>query len=339
MARKRQVFRLLRAGRRRGEGRISSCLVERVVQQVLEAEMTSFLGLTAMSATGSSRLANGFKPRVLKTRVGSWSFWYPRIARVCSRPSCSIVPAQRKALVLSMLDVHRRGIDAEGERDNGSVVRVGGEPEPGVGIVRGLDGSWRRGVCVVTSVSVPGGGCAMSVYGEPGSGEQEFWCGGYQPGRLPEVLGRGWPIGVGDQLGPGLRELKQRGLRGYGTWSQTIIGAWCEPSSAFSSAVWHAARFTSCACAGPVWGKQNRWCGTAEEHHGGANAERDGSDPQQRRSWTSGAEGAQLLEEHGEEIWGYTLYPSRTASRCARQLWNVRTGTEAAHAGGAGVSQ
>ena len=46
-------------------------LVERVVQQVLEAEMTSFLGAETYQRTGErSGWRNGYKPRTLKTRVG-----------------------------------------------------------------------------------------------------------------------------------------------------------------------------------------------------------------------------------------------------------------------------
>ena len=46
-------------------------LVERVVQQVLEAEMTSFLGAGTYERTGERRgWRNGYKPRTLKTRVG-----------------------------------------------------------------------------------------------------------------------------------------------------------------------------------------------------------------------------------------------------------------------------
>jgi len=46
-------------------------LVERVVPQVLEAEMTSFLGAGTYERTGERRgWRNGYKPRTLKTRVG-----------------------------------------------------------------------------------------------------------------------------------------------------------------------------------------------------------------------------------------------------------------------------
>ena len=46
-------------------------LVQRTVQQVLEAEMTSFLGAETYERNGQRRgWRNGSKPRTLKTRVG-----------------------------------------------------------------------------------------------------------------------------------------------------------------------------------------------------------------------------------------------------------------------------
>lgn len=49
-------------------------LVERTVQQVLEAEMTSFLGAGTYERNGQRRgCRNGYKPRMLKTRVGALS--------------------------------------------------------------------------------------------------------------------------------------------------------------------------------------------------------------------------------------------------------------------------
>jgi len=54
-------------------------LVERVVQQVLEAEMTSFLGAEAYQRNGERRgWRNGYKPRVLKTRVGELELMVPK---------------------------------------------------------------------------------------------------------------------------------------------------------------------------------------------------------------------------------------------------------------------
>jgi transposase-like protein len=54
-------------------------LVERVVQQVLEAEMTSFFGAETYQRTGErSGWRNGYKPRTLKTRVGGLELRVPK---------------------------------------------------------------------------------------------------------------------------------------------------------------------------------------------------------------------------------------------------------------------
>jgi len=53
--------------------------VERTVQQVLEAEMTSFLGAETYERNGERRgWRNGFKPRTLKTRVGELELMVPK---------------------------------------------------------------------------------------------------------------------------------------------------------------------------------------------------------------------------------------------------------------------
>ncbi len=54
-------------------------LVQRVVQQVLEAEMTSFLGADNYERTSERRgYRNGYKPRLLKTRVGELALLVPK---------------------------------------------------------------------------------------------------------------------------------------------------------------------------------------------------------------------------------------------------------------------
>ena len=80
MARKEDVTRILadwQAGL--GGEDYLRCLVERVVQQVLEAEMTSFLGAGVYERNGERRgWRNGYKPRVLKTRVGELELMVPK---------------------------------------------------------------------------------------------------------------------------------------------------------------------------------------------------------------------------------------------------------------------
>ena len=54
-------------------------LVQRTVQQVLEAELTSFLGAETYERNGERRgWRNGYKPRTLKTRVGELELMVPK---------------------------------------------------------------------------------------------------------------------------------------------------------------------------------------------------------------------------------------------------------------------
>jgi len=80
MARKQQSSEILAGwqGGIGGEDFIRQ-LVERTVQQVLEAEMTSFLGAESYQRNGERRgWRNGFKPRTLKTRVGELELMVPK---------------------------------------------------------------------------------------------------------------------------------------------------------------------------------------------------------------------------------------------------------------------
>jgi len=80
MARKQQSSEILAGwqGGIGGEDFIRQ-LVERTVQQVLEAEMTSFLGAENYERNGERRgWRNGFKPRTLKTRVGELELMVPK---------------------------------------------------------------------------------------------------------------------------------------------------------------------------------------------------------------------------------------------------------------------
>lgn len=87
-------------------------LVERVVQQVLEAEMTSFLGAEAYQRNGERRgWRNGYKPRVLKTRVGELELMVPK-DRDGEFQTELFERYQRseKALVLAMQEMYVEGV-------------------------------------------------------------------------------------------------------------------------------------------------------------------------------------------------------------------------------------
>jgi transposase-like protein len=87
-------------------------LVERVVQQVLEAEMTSFLGAGSYERSAERRgWRNGFKPRVLKTRVGKLELLVPKDREGQFQTELfERYQRSEKALVLSMLEMYVAGV-------------------------------------------------------------------------------------------------------------------------------------------------------------------------------------------------------------------------------------
>jgi transposase-like protein len=87
-------------------------LVERVVQQVLDAEMTSFLGAGAYERNAERQgWRNGFKPRVLKTRVGKLELLVPKDREGQFQTELfERYQRSEKALVLSMLEMYICGV-------------------------------------------------------------------------------------------------------------------------------------------------------------------------------------------------------------------------------------
>ena len=87
-------------------------LVQRTVQQVLEAEMASFLGAGSYERNGERRgWRNGYKPRTLKTRVGGLELMVPK-DRDGEFQTELFERYQRseKALVLAMLQMYVEGV-------------------------------------------------------------------------------------------------------------------------------------------------------------------------------------------------------------------------------------
>lgn len=87
-------------------------LVQRTVQQVLEAEMTSFLGAESYQRHGERRgWRNGYKPRTLKTRVGELELMVPK-DRDGEFQTELFERYQRseKAFVLAMLQMYVEGV-------------------------------------------------------------------------------------------------------------------------------------------------------------------------------------------------------------------------------------
>ena len=80
MARKGQSIEIL-AGWQAGIGAEDFLreLVERTVQQILEAEITGFLGAESCQRNGARRgWRNGYQPRTLKMRVGELELMVPK---------------------------------------------------------------------------------------------------------------------------------------------------------------------------------------------------------------------------------------------------------------------
>ena len=112
MARKRQGIGIVEGWQGLGEEDFLRSLVERVVQQVLEAEMTSFLGAGAYERSVERRgWRNGFKPRVLKTRVGKLELLVPKDREGQFQTELfERYQRSEKALVLSMLEMYIAGV-------------------------------------------------------------------------------------------------------------------------------------------------------------------------------------------------------------------------------------
>ncbi|MGC9199452.1 MAG: transposase, partial [Acidobacteriaceae bacterium] len=87
-------------------------LVQRTVQQVLEAEMASFLGAGSYERNGERRgWRNGYKPRTLKTRVGGLELMVPK-DREGEFQTELFERYQRseKALVLALVQMYLEGV-------------------------------------------------------------------------------------------------------------------------------------------------------------------------------------------------------------------------------------
>ena len=112
MARKRQGIGIVEGWQGLGEEDFLRGLVERVVQQVLDAEMTSFLGAGAYERNAERRgWRNGFKPRVLKTRVGKLELLVPKDREGQFQTELfERYQRSEKALVLSMLEMYISGV-------------------------------------------------------------------------------------------------------------------------------------------------------------------------------------------------------------------------------------
>src|SRR5215203_4886589 len=91
-------------------------IVERVLQEVLEAEMTEHVGAAPHERTDARRgHRNGHKPRTLRTRVGTLSLLVPQ-DREGSFSTKLFARYQRneKALVLALMEMYLEGVPGYG---------------------------------------------------------------------------------------------------------------------------------------------------------------------------------------------------------------------------------
>jgi putative transposase len=101
-------------------------IVERVVQQLLEAEMTEHVG-AAPYERSSMRTGhrNGYKPRTLRTRVGTLNLLVPqdREGTFCTKLFARY-HRNEKALVLALMEMYvEGGLNQEAQGGDRGVVR------------------------------------------------------------------------------------------------------------------------------------------------------------------------------------------------------------------------
>ena len=94
-------------------------IVERVVQQMLEAEMTEHVGAAPHERTDARKgHRNGYKPRTLRTRVGTLNLLVPqdREGTFSTRLFCRY-QRNEKALVLALMEMYVEGVSTRKVKD------------------------------------------------------------------------------------------------------------------------------------------------------------------------------------------------------------------------------
>jgi putative transposase len=87
-------------------------IVERAVQQILEAEMTQHLGAAPYERVeGRTEQRNGYKPRALRTRVGTLNLLVPQDRQgTFSTRMFSRYQRNEKALCLALMEMYVEGV-------------------------------------------------------------------------------------------------------------------------------------------------------------------------------------------------------------------------------------
>lgn len=94
-------------------------IVERVLQEVLEAEMTEHVGATPYERTDARKgHRNGHKPRTLRTRVGALNLLVPQDREgTFSTRLFSRYQRNEKALVLALMEMYVEGVSTRKVKD------------------------------------------------------------------------------------------------------------------------------------------------------------------------------------------------------------------------------
>ncbi len=334
-----------RAGKRAGEEDFLRGLVERVVQQVLEAEMTNFLGAGTYERNAERRgWRNGFKPRVLKTRVGKLELLVPKDREGQFQTELfERYQRSEKALVLSMLQMYIEGVSTrkvsaitealcglEVSRSQVSALAEKLDMELSGWRHRRLEKCYPYLVIDARYERVRRAGHVVSQGVLIAVGISED---GYR-----EVLGA-WVADSESESSWGqvFGELKQRGLRGVGyVVSDDHGGLVRAMGGIFRARCGSAARCIFCATRWPVRGAREAAGGGVAENRQGSpgTAGGRGGDRQAAAELDQRApKVARLLEEHGEEILAVYALPEahrkqmRTTNLLERQNQELKRRT------------
>ena len=94
-------------------------IVERVLQEVLEAQMTQHVGAAPYERTDARKgHRNGYKPRTLRTRVGTLNLFVPQDREGSfSTKLFSRYQRNEKALVLALMEMYLEGVSTRRVKD------------------------------------------------------------------------------------------------------------------------------------------------------------------------------------------------------------------------------
>jgi putative transposase len=303
-------------------------VVERVVQQVLEAEMTSFLGADSYQRGPERRgWRNGYKPRTLKTRVGELELMVPKDrAGEFQTELFERYQRSEKALVLALLQMYVEGVSTrkvraitealcglEVSKSQVSALTAKLDAEIAQWRQRPLAEAYPYLMLDARYEKVRRGGAVVSqgVLVAVGVSEQ-----GYR-----EVLGA-WVADSESEASWGmvLSELRQRGLRGVCyVVSDDHAGLVQAIGRHFQNVVWqrcqvHFMRNALSLCAAQQRPLVLRWMRTITEapsQEAAQQALRQAITELEKKA----PKVAQLLEEHGEEILGVYALPEAHRKR------------------------